>query len=47
MKYSKYCNDIVWVCYKKLKQIMGNKLMESEQEFKEWISMMVKEPKED
>lgn len=40
--YAQYCSDIVDVCYQKMKSSLWSKMMESKEEFKEWIQRMVK-----
>ena len=46
-KYSQYCADIIWVCYRKIKQVMWSRFTEDEETFREGISNMVKEPTEE
>jgi len=41
-KYAQYCADIVDVCYRKIKSVMGSKFTEDKETFKEWIQRMVK-----
>lgn len=44
--YAQYCNDIVNVCYKVVKEKLWNKFQESEELFKEWIQNRVKLPED-
>ena len=41
-KYAQYCSDIVDVCYQKVKASLWSKMVESKEEFKEWIQRIVK-----
>ena len=41
-KYSQYCADIVDVCYRKIKSVMGSRFTEDKETFKEWVQRMVK-----
>lgn len=46
-KYWRYCSDIMGICYKKVKSVMWSRYTETEEEFKEGIANMIKEPTED
>ena len=41
-EYAQYCADVVDVCYRKIKSVMGSKFTEDKETFKEWIQRMVK-----
>ena len=45
-KYWRYCSDIMGICYKKVKSVMWSRYTETEEEFKEGIANMIKEPTE-
>ena len=45
-KYWKYCDEIMDICYNKVKAEMGSKFTESRESFKEWIGNMLKRPTE-
>lgn len=45
-KYWKYCDEIMDICYNKVKAEMGSKFTESRESFKEWIGNMIKRPTE-
>lgn len=40
--YAQYCSDVIDVCYKKIKSIMGGRFTEDKETFKEWIQRIVK-----
>lgn len=46
-KYWKYCDEIMDICYNKVKAEMGSKFTESRESFKEWIGNLLKRPSED
>lgn len=46
-EYWRYCDEIMDICYNKVKAEMGSKFTESRESFKEWIGNMLKRPSED